>query len=255
LDLLPNEIRAIQVDGDGHCLVHAISRHLIGVEMLYEALRIDLVHELTAHVGFYVDALQDFGITEQELAEAARDAAPTDQGEVEEGIFQQLGVSLSPLHVFALANVLRRPIVLYSAPQDYARSNAGVYLPGRVGPTTGPDDCLLPPVLVSWSSRDLGHFVSLIPIHPLETAGEAMEGRRLVIEPEALPRCDGELQVFGPYDEQSCLPYLENNEWALEGRAMPGGAVAGLKAEQDRLERRWKASNPSKSWEEECQIG
>ena len=41
---------------------------------------------------------------------------------------------LGPIHIHALANVLRRPVVLMSAPQHWEAALAGVYLPARLGP-------------------------------------------------------------------------------------------------------------------------
>ncbi len=37
---------ALYVEGDGHCLVHALSRSLVGQEFYWHALRTDLHHRL-----------------------------------------------------------------------------------------------------------------------------------------------------------------------------------------------------------------
>ena len=190
---------------------------------------------------------------QHEILQAAADAGLNDEVE-DEGLFRQLGAHLSPLHVFALANVLRRPIVLFSAPAEWGMSNAGVYLPGRVGPTRGLDGDLLPPIFIAWSSAQLGHFVSLIPRYDIREVNRALEAPRLQIDPNALPRDNGELLVFGPYDEAACGAYLQGGQWMSKGTAMPGGDRA-LGTELQRLKALWQTQNPSKSFEDELLLG
>ena len=59
LDTLPPVFRAVEVDGDGHCLVHALSRCLLGLDMMYGALRIDLQEELFNNIDWYMETLRD----------------------------------------------------------------------------------------------------------------------------------------------------------------------------------------------------
>lgn len=44
---------ALQTDGDGHCLVHAVSRALIGTQLFWHPLRIGLLHHFNDHLDKY----------------------------------------------------------------------------------------------------------------------------------------------------------------------------------------------------------
>ena len=119
----------LHADGDGHCLVHAISRCLVGRELFWHALRTNLHHHLTSNHARYKTMFKDF-VSEEEwegiIEEAGPDFSPPDG--------QSLG--LSNIHVYGLANVLRRPIILldsWSGMQscgDYS----GVFLPTMYKP-------------------------------------------------------------------------------------------------------------------------
>ena len=50
----------IHVDGDGHCLVHAISRCLVGRELYWHALRYSLHQYLTKNLEWYKDRFKKF---------------------------------------------------------------------------------------------------------------------------------------------------------------------------------------------------
>jgi hypothetical protein len=239
LKTLPG-FHAIDVDGDGNCLVHALSRCMCGIEMLYCALRNDLREELLTYIEFYMTALGDFydaDSLQAELLEAAEDAAPGEASE-EMGAFNHFGKCLSPLHVFALANVLRRPIVLYSAPEDWGNSNAGVYLPAREGVALQEDGTPVGPLFVSWSSSKFAHFVSLIPSSSTE--------KEFRVPASVLPRTsDGQLLVFGPYGEDSCQPYMQDGCFVL---SMRGPSGSSLEDDIDNLVNLWQEKHPDKNW-------
>lgn len=132
LALLPG-FRAIGVPGDGNCLAHAMSKAMVGVELLYHALRQEVQDELRTHKEWYRQKIFPFydDDTAYEVLEgAAREAVPDAWGQDAFEFAEYLG----PIHVHGVANVLRRPVVLLSAPSMWERSLAGVYLPERRGP-------------------------------------------------------------------------------------------------------------------------
>lgn len=50
----------VHVDGDGHCLVHAVSRALVGRELFWHALRENLKHNFKQNLDRYKALFQDF---------------------------------------------------------------------------------------------------------------------------------------------------------------------------------------------------
>ena len=95
----------IHADGDGHCLVHAVSRALIGRELFWHALRENMKAHFESNLEKYKSLFMDFVDADEWdeiIAECDPMHVPRD--------FDQLG--LRNIHIFALANVLRRPIVL-----------------------------------------------------------------------------------------------------------------------------------------------
>ncbi len=114
----------VHADGDGHCLVHAISRSLVGRELFWHALRTNLFDHLTSKQAEYTAMFKDF-ISDEEwkdiIAESAPDFHPPDG--------QALG--LRNIHVFGLANVLKRPIVLLDSLSGMQSKGdySGIFLP------------------------------------------------------------------------------------------------------------------------------
>ncbi len=95
----------IHADGDGHCLVHAVSRALVGRELFWHALRENLKSHLSNNLENYKLLFKDFiGADEWEviIQECDPDFTPP-EGE-------QIG--LRNIHIFGLANLLKRPIIL-----------------------------------------------------------------------------------------------------------------------------------------------
>lgn len=156
----------LHADGDGHCLVHAISRCLVGRELFWHALRHALYSHLTANIARYKELFKDFyeeGEWEKIIAEAAPDFQPR-EGEVH---------GLCNIHVFGLANVLRRPIVLLDSLSGIQSSGdySGLFLPAihPPGECSSPDSLtgqMHPhsPIVVAWSNSGRNHFVPLVPI-------------------------------------------------------------------------------------------
>ena len=155
----------IHADGDGHCLVHAISRCLVGRELFWHALRSNLHHHFTTNEDHYKEMFKDFYSSEDWpdiIAEAAPDFQPPDG--------QQFG--LRNIHIFGLANVLRRPILLLDSLSGMQSSGdySGFFLPTLHAPheccTKDPSGATVPnsPIVVAWSSSGRNHFIPLVSI-------------------------------------------------------------------------------------------
>lgn len=119
----------LHADGDGHCLVHAISRCLVGRELFWHALRSNLHSHLSSNLQRYQDLFKEFYSTEEWeglVAEAGPDWTPPDG--------QTLG--LCNIHVYGLANVLRRPIILLDSLMGMQSSGdySGIFLPTMFTP-------------------------------------------------------------------------------------------------------------------------
>lgn len=152
----------VHVDGDGHCLVHAVSRALVGRELFWHPLRCHLKRHLEEHLAKYKELLKDF-VDEEEwpaiIAECDPDFLPP-EGEL---------LGLRNIHVFSLANVLRRPIILLDSlagmqsPGDYA----ALFLPSLCAPDQcrgGPANRRHPPLCLSWSSSGRNHYIPLVGV-------------------------------------------------------------------------------------------
>ena len=95
----------IHADGDGHCLVHAVSRSLIGRELFWHALRENLRDHLLSRLDDYKRLFGDF-VDVNEWGDIIEECDPEFiplNGE---------GLGLRNIHIFGLANILHRPIVL-----------------------------------------------------------------------------------------------------------------------------------------------
>lgn len=155
----------VHADGDGHCLVHAVSRCLVGRELFWHALRTNLQAHLRDNVEHYKEMFKGFYSDEDWpdiIAEAGPDFQPP------EG--QELG--LRNIHIFGLANVLRRPIVLIDSLSGVQSSGdySGIFLPALCQPSectskdTGGQLKLNSPIVVGWSSSGRNHYIPLVPI-------------------------------------------------------------------------------------------
>ena len=95
----------IHADGDGHCLVHAVSRALVGRELFWHALRANLKSHFIAQLGMYKALFKEF-IDEVEWKDIIEECDPDfipREGEA---------LGLRNMHILGLAHVLRRPIIL-----------------------------------------------------------------------------------------------------------------------------------------------
>ena len=161
------DLAPMKTKGDGNCLVNAISRCLVGHEIFHDALRTAMHRELSLHRDFYARCLGGFDDEHGTLFTENLHHAITP------------GCYLGQIHLFALANVLRRPIILVGSPKasfdggmqaqtDFAD---GLFLPlrfsrqecvdGRTGEMPGP-------LMVGWASEELRHFVALVVKQPAD---------------------------------------------------------------------------------------
>lgn len=151
----------LHVDGDGHCLVHAISRAIVGRELFWHALRTGLKLHLTENLPKYKELLNDFinsSEWEDIIAECDPDYAPRDN--------EMLG--LRNIHIFGLANVLRRPILLVDSVAGMQSSGdySALFLPGLIPPDQCRDrnGALNKPICLAWSSSGRNHYIPLVGI-------------------------------------------------------------------------------------------
>eukprot|EP01121_Diplochlamys_sp_Union-15-3_P013354 TRINITY_DN4135_c1_g1_i1.p1 TRINITY_DN4135_c1_g1~~TRINITY_DN4135_c1_g1_i1.p1 ORF type:complete len:282 (+),score=46.13 TRINITY_DN4135_c1_g1_i1:34-879(+) len=150
---MPEKIFPLNTTGDGNCLLHAVSRAMWGIELYYNLLRAELHNELLKYQDFY-----------RECSKTDKD----DNSKDFEAFLKQASESgqyLGPVHIFALSNVIKRPIIVYASEEDVADYGqgeggcCGVYLPTRIGSKKAHK---VRPLAVAWSSRDKNHYVPVV---------------------------------------------------------------------------------------------
>ena len=158
-----NEERLVPifVDGDGHCLLHAVSRALIGRELFWHPLLTNLKDHFTKRQTGYKALLGDF-IQDSEWSDIIKEADPNylpAYGETH---------GLRNIHVFGLANVLHRPIILIDSLEGMRSKGdyCAVFLPALVPieKCRGADGVLNKPIVIAWSSKGHNHFVPLVGV-------------------------------------------------------------------------------------------
>lgn len=160
-----NEERLIpvHVDGDGHCLVHAISRALVGREIFWHALRANLKSHLETELHKYKGLFRDF-IHDDEWKDIISEADPYFQPPPSSGE----GLGLRNIHLFGLANVLHRPIILLDSVTGMQSSGdySGIFLPALIPEEKckSKDNVLNKPLAVAWSSSGRNHFIPLVGV-------------------------------------------------------------------------------------------
>lgn len=151
----------IHADGDGHCLVHAISRALVGRELFWHPLRMNLKNHFQKHLSTYKELFKEF-IDKSEwqdiIDECDPDFQPPD-GEL---------LGLRNIHVFGLANVLKRPIILLDSLSGMQSSGdySALFLPSliEVSECRGKTGSLNKPLCIAWSSSGRNHYIPLVGI-------------------------------------------------------------------------------------------
>ncbi|XP_061549916.1 deubiquitinating protein VCPIP1 [Phycodurus eques] len=151
----------VHVDGDGHCLVHAVSRALVGRELFWHALRENLKQNFKQNLGRYKALFQDF-IDAAEWEDIINECDP---------LFvppEGVPLGLRNIHIFGLANVLHRPIVLLDSLSGMRSSGdySATFLPGLVAEERcrAKDDKLNKPICIAWSSSGRNHYIPLVGI-------------------------------------------------------------------------------------------
>ena len=166
----------LNVAGDGYCLMHAISRCLVGRELFWHALISNLNQNMRSHQQQYESLLQSFYSAEdinQYIRETCPDYQPADK--------EQRGLTL--VHIFVLAQVLHRPIILLDTDMNVNTAYTGLFLPILIDPMQCRDKYGVKnrPLLIAWSSSARNHFVPLVGI----------EGSPCAIPHHILPRIWG----------------------------------------------------------------
>lgn len=151
----------VHVDGDGHCLVHAVSRALVGRELFWHALRENLKHNFKQNLDRYKALFQDF-IDSAEWEDIINECDP---------LFvppEGVPLGLRNIHIFGLANVLHRPIILLDSLSGMRSSGdySATFLPGLVPEEQcrGKDGKLNKPICIAWSSSGRNHYIPLVGI-------------------------------------------------------------------------------------------
>ncbi|XP_076837367.1 deubiquitinating protein VCPIP1 [Brachyhypopomus gauderio] len=151
----------IHVDGDGHCLVHAVSRALVGRELFWHALRENLKLSFKQNLDRYKALFQDF-IDTAEWEDIISECDP---------LFvppEGVPLGLRNIHIFGLANVLHRPIILLDSLSGMRSSGdySATFLPGLVPEEQcrGKDGSLNKPICIAWSSSGRNHYLPLVGI-------------------------------------------------------------------------------------------
>ncbi|KAM9307851.1 deubiquitinating protein VCPIP1 [Gastrophryne carolinensis] len=151
----------IHVDGDGHCLVHAVSRALVGRELFWHALRENLKKHLKENLDRYKALFHDF-IDAVEWEDIINECDPWFVPP--EGV----PLGLRNIHIFGLANVLHRPIILLDSLSGMRSSGdySATFLPGLIPVENckGKDGQLNKPICIAWSSSGRNHYIPLVGI-------------------------------------------------------------------------------------------
>ncbi len=159
------ELVPVQVDSDGSCLPHALSRCLVGKEVLFDALRVALVGELLDNADFYKSVFEqgmDAETYEKYWSSLVSEAKPTRGAPT--------GRWLGPEHILGFCNLLKRPILLLDTLEEMRKNDqrCGLFLPLRF--LDEPESWSGDPLVIGWASSAKNHFVCLVkPSLTLET--------------------------------------------------------------------------------------
>ncbi|CAL1543504.1 unnamed protein product, partial [Lymnaea stagnalis] len=158
-----NEERLVPIhaDGDGHCLVHAVSRALVGWQLFWHPLRVNLMRHFQENFTKYQMQFQDFiDASEWQLIIKECDPNFVPNGAEPTG--------LRNIHILGLANVLKRPIVLLDSLEGIQSSGdySAIFLPCFSPPSEcmNKDGILNNPICIAWSSPGRNHFIPLVGV-------------------------------------------------------------------------------------------
>ena len=220
---LMENVTPVHVDADGHCLVHSLSRCLIGKEYLWHALRTQLFIIMQNERQKYVDFFKRNAMVaalEDEMDSIVRRADPD---YAEEGKALTVGRGLGTEHLFVLSNILRRPILLLDS-MNIPNPESFVFLPLLVPKEEIATKKLL---VVGWSSANHQHYVPLIPV-----VGDKVA----TIAAGALPRSQEETPQYLVY---SCPDDVSPNDLIKEYLEFTDTGAAVIGGEQAMDSRSW----------------
>lgn len=157
---------------DGSCLPHSLSRAMVGYEVFYDALRASLVKELTENSEWYKENLPERKDAETRLEDEEWERvwqSVVDAARPTHGATVGSEKHLHGIHILALANLLKRPILLLDSPSKMRQIEAvnidgcGMYLPLR----HSRNDIIkahnrpLGPIMIAWQGEARNHYVAL----------------------------------------------------------------------------------------------
>eukprot|EP01087_Luapelamoeba_hula_P014432 TRINITY_DN4219_c0_g1_i1.p1 TRINITY_DN4219_c0_g1~~TRINITY_DN4219_c0_g1_i1.p1 ORF type:complete len:798 (-),score=152.19 TRINITY_DN4219_c0_g1_i1:24-2417(-) len=152
----PDRIVPVITSGDGNCLLHAVSRYIFGVELYHELLRKKMHEELVANKEWYRAAAKEF--EDKDWDRIVTNASRS-------------GHYLEFMHSLALANVLKRPMILYGSDADMERYGLGesgvaaTFVPARFKPS----ECVNSgPIILAWQSGHKNHYVAVVDVEGAE---------------------------------------------------------------------------------------
>lgn len=207
-------VAVLKADCDGHCLLHAVSRFLTGGEYLWHPLRHALYAFMSSPDGkeqlrkmFQMNFFLE-GIVEEldELAQRAHPDYPFNLPSAPQGTVPISTVrGLGDEHIFALACILRRPILLLDRPADAITDgrkrnvHSCLFLPLNILPEQQVTQKLL---TIGWYDEEHRHYVAVVP---------ALGTVQAAISTQRLPRNEDEsITVYAaPSDKDSTLLALE----------------------------------------------
>jgi hypothetical protein len=156
------QFQVIKVDSDGSCLPYAISRCLIGKEILYDVLRQSLYEELKHHEIYYKAIFQQ---SMNDETWAIHWDTILDESKPTRGMRSPKWLGPGE-HLIGMANVLARPILLLDGNlSKFDGVSSGLFLPIRLTRTEilQRHDGIFPsPLVIAWANEKKNHFVALI---------------------------------------------------------------------------------------------
>ncbi|CBY11973.1 unnamed protein product [Oikopleura dioica] len=158
---LPEALIAAHADPDGHCLVHAISRAISGTQLFWHPLRMSIKDHLQSNLLQYRRLMVNY-VEDSEWPVIIDEADPC-------YLSGGATLGLRNIHVFALANVLKRPIILLDSKNGMGSVGdySAIFLPVLAGPSKCRDKSNKPhpPIAIAWASPGRNHFIPILPKH------------------------------------------------------------------------------------------
>ncbi|CAG5091723.1 Oidioi.mRNA.OKI2018_I69.PAR.g13214.t1.cds [Oikopleura dioica] len=158
---VPEALIAAHADPDGHCLVHAISRAISGTQLFWHPLRMSIKEHLQSNLLQYRRLMVNY-VEDSEWPVIIDEADPC-------YLSGGATLGLRNIHVFALANVLRRPIILLDSQNGMGSVGdySAIFLPVLAGPSKCRDKSNRPhpPIAIAWASPGRNHFIPILPKH------------------------------------------------------------------------------------------